>query len=140
MKKLQRTAVLAGLVATGVVMYAGTQLIASQYLRADSEKVNNNQTMCTSKGQSHVIKVQNNTLDPLHTEAQRCDTLTVINADSKLRVMAFGVHEKHITYDGITEQGLDSGQQFTVTLNKTGTFKIHDHLQEEVGGTFTVKP
>jgi hypothetical protein len=140
MKKLQRMGALAGLIVTGVAMYAGTQLIASHYLEAGSEKVNKNKTICDYKGQEHVIKVHDNTLDPMHTDAKRCDSLTVVNADKQIRIMAFGVHEKHITYDGISEKNLDSGQQFTVTLNKTGTFKVHDHLQEEVGGTFTVKP
>lgn len=75
---------------------------------------------------------------PQHTTAKLCDKLTIANEDNQLRLVAFGVHEHHTPYDGITEELLAKGQSLTVTLNQAGTFLFHDHLEDQVNGTFTV--
>jgi hypothetical protein len=54
--------------------------------------------------------------------------------------MAFGKHDKHISYDGVSEQLVAQGQSLTVRLVSTGTYLFHDHEADETSGTFTVSP
>ena len=94
---------------------------------------------CYPNQPNHTIVVKDDRADPVRLEMNRCDTLTVTNLDDVSREMAFGVHEKHLAYDGITEKVLNKGESFTVTLVQTGDFKVHDHEHDEVGATFLVK-
>lgn len=87
---------------------------------------------------AHQVTIQNSKVNPSHTEGVLCDTLTITNRDNTQRLVAFGLHDHHVAYDGITERLLARGQSVTVTLNQTGNFKFHDHLHDEVEGTFTV--
>ncbi|HKR81512.1 MAG TPA: hypothetical protein VJR27_00760 [Candidatus Saccharimonadales bacterium] len=96
------------------------------------------QVACQSQGAQHMVVIQDGQVTPAHTEAKLCDTLTITNNDNVGRVMAFGVHEQHQPYDGVTEQMLHQGDSFTVTLNRSGTYTFHDHLHDEVIGDFTV--
>ena len=86
----------------------------------------------------HQVIIQNNRVVPVNTIAPRCDTLTITNLDDRERLMAFGLHEHHVPYDGITDKILIQGQSLSVTLVQTGHFRFHDHDHDEIQGTFTV--
>lgn len=77
-------------------------------------------------------------MNPPNLEAKLCDRLTISNLDGQLRLLAFGEHEKHISYDGIVEKQLKNGQSFSIELNQLGKYGFHDHFQEEVQARFTV--
>lgn len=96
------------------------------------------QVVCRTQGVHHEVVIENGVVNPTHTEAKLCDTLTITNNDTAGRLMAFGVHEDHVQYDGVTEQMLHQGDSFTVTLNRSGTYIFHDHIHDEVTGDFTV--
>lgn len=87
---------------------------------------------------AHYVVFENNRVTPEQTAARLCDTLTITNKDNRLRLVAFGPHEHHISYDGISEQLLSRGQSLTVTLIKAGTFTFHDHIDDSLRGSFTV--
>jgi hypothetical protein len=93
---------------------------------------------CSVHGTVHTITISGQTMVPDHINGKLCDQLNVINGDDELRLIAFGPHERHVAYDGIAEHALDAHQSFTVTLVQTGTFLIHDHIHDEVHGSFTV--
>jgi hypothetical protein len=104
---------------------------------ADSGKVS---TMCTDgQHQKYELSIKDNGFSPAYVEARRCDTLIIKNLDDRARLIAFGKHEQHIPYDGISERYLLKNEEFSVTLDKTGTFLIHDHNQDEVKATFVVR-
>lgn len=94
---------------------------------------------CQNKGEFHAVEIKNNQAIPALTKAKLCDKLTIVNKDDKLRLMAFGNHNAHIKYNGITEKTLKKDESLSVTLNQAGTYIFHDHLQEEVGGQFIVQ-
>ena len=96
-------------------------------------------TACTTKSTNHTVTITNSQVIPSHTTAKLCDTLTVTNTDDVLRYIAFGRHDEHQAYDGITEKTLEKGKGFTVTLDEVGDYKFHDHLHDEVIGTFSVE-
>lgn len=94
---------------------------------------------CTMTGTHYTVTIQHAQLSESTIHARLCDTLTVKNEDPTLRLMAFGPHEHHQPYDGITEEVLAQGQSLSVTLNQVGTFTFHDHIHDELQGTFTVE-
>lgn len=120
------------LVLTGLVAYGSVKLYAEFKQSPAAES-------CKQKGVNHLIIIKDGVVTPSHIIARPCDTMTVTNNDDVLRYMAFGRHDEHQAYDGITEKTIEKGQSFTVTLDEVGNYKFHDHLHDEVTGTFTVK-
>ena len=94
---------------------------------------------CAPRQMNHLVVVKDNVISPSDFTANRCETLTVTNLDDSERMMAFGVHEQHVAYDGVSEKVLQKGESFTVVLIQTGSFKVHDHDNDEVKSTFEVK-
>jgi plastocyanin len=123
------------LVTVVLACIAAVLLMPSDFLGGGSEATSEN---CTTKHKNHVAVIKNNKVTPAHITAPRCDTLTIVNEDGRGRLIAFGVHDNHVPYDGVAQRALSHGEQFTVTLVKTGDYLFHDHEEEEVGGTFTV--
>ncbi|MEO5628084.1 MAG: hypothetical protein ABIQ89_04340 [Candidatus Saccharimonadales bacterium] len=110
---------------------AQTQLHKNKLSRQQCAKVTSNE---------YTVTIQDNQTNPNHVQAKQCDRLTVINRDDTDRLMAFGVQEAHIVYDEISEKRLNKDESFTVILVQTGDFKVHDHDDDKVKATFTVKP
>lgn len=94
---------------------------------------------CQSEGQNRVVEIKNDKFTPDHIDASVCDKLTIINRDDKLRLIAFGVHDQHIYYNGVTEKAIKTDEELPITLNQLGVYIIHDHLQEEVQAEFKVQ-
>jgi plastocyanin len=86
----------------------------------------------------YTVTIQDGKASNTSLQVAKCDTLTITNEDSTTREIAFGPHDDHVAYDGIAERVLNRGNSFTVTMVKTGSFRWHDHLHDEVEGTFTV--
>jgi hypothetical protein len=87
---------------------------------------------------THRVIVKDDTVDPTTTYASKCDTLVITNLDANQRLMAFGKHDNHISYDGVSEQLLNQGQSLTVHLIKSGSYIFHDHSDQMVRGSFVV--
>jgi len=116
----------------GVIIWGTTSYLNQQY--ADTHQG------CMPGQTNHAVTIQNNVVTPSNTVGSRCETLTITNLDDMQRLIAFGPHEDHVAYDGIKEQAVTKGESLRVTLVQTGTFRFHDHDDDEVQGTFTVKP
>lgn len=93
---------------------------------------------CKELKENHVVTISQGVVKPSFIEAKRCDTLTFINTDKKLREMAFGTHPNHDSYGGETEVKLSEGKPETITLNQTGEYMFHDHLDPATSGYFDV--
>lgn len=133
MKKSNILLTAVGLVAAACLVYLFVQTVAGSYLENESTA-----QLCGTSGHNHRVEIKNDAATPDKVEAKLCDKLTITNLDSKDRKVSFGVHDRHISYDGITEQILRQGQSFTVNLNQAGDYIYHDHFQEETGGSFNV--
>jgi plastocyanin len=119
-------------VAWGVAGLAGAHFSAA----ADASA----QVHCSGKHPNHLVIIKGDKATPQHTAAPRCDSLTISNEDNEIRLIAFGPHEHHVAYDGVTERALGPNQSLTITLNAAGTYNFHDHLHDEMTGEFTVSP
>lgn len=137
-QKISKQAQTSLLVLGAVILAAGTFVGAFKLGPLLSKKSEVGMVTCKSTGQNHTVTIQNDTVSPSHTNATACDTLTIINDDGT-RLLAFGQHDRHVAYDGVREREVAQGQNLTVTLNQKGNFLFHDHDQEDVSGTFTVK-
>ena len=120
--------------AVGIFYVAARAL--SESLQTETKK--SSVATCTHTGATHLVTIRNSKAQPAHTTAKLCDKLKIENQDAQVRLMAFGIHDKHQPYDGIEERALDKNQSFTVTLNQSGNFLFHDHLDDSAQGTFTV--
>jgi plastocyanin len=117
-----------------VVLAAGIIGIATAVQQKSDDDAN-----CTnSHGHHYEVVIQDSTVRPNQVSGQLCDTITFTNKDNEIRELAFGAHEDHVPYDGITERALRQDQSLTITLNKLGTYHFHDHDHDEISGDFTV--
>jgi cytochrome o ubiquinol oxidase operon protein cyoD len=93
---------------------------------------------CQEVHANHKVTISNGKISPSHTEAHLCDTFTFINQDDKTRDIAFGPHPRHENYGGESEVTARKGYAKTITLNQSGTYIFHDHLDPGVIGHLTV--
>jgi hypothetical protein len=132
-----------GLIALGAVILVGATIPAAIWVtHTQSAKLENSRRRCqdsTEKITKHTAIIEHDKVTPSHINAMQCDTLTIINKDDKERLIAFGTHDNHISYDGVSEQTVERGQHITVTLITTGNYLFHDHFEDEVKGTFSVE-
>lgn len=133
---MKKIALDSSLVMLAIATVLGVTLVANMYLTHTA--VAPDSITCTKQGVDHLVAISDDMTSPVNTTAKLCDTLTILNKDAKIRLMAFGPHDDHQPYDGITEQVLAENQSFTVILNRPGTFTFHDHNDDSVIGMFTV--
>ncbi len=132
--RLKNTALMVSglLVVGGVTILGSTQLAKALTVKSES-------ATCTGRpSQTHTAVISNETVTPEQIIAKRCEALSITNLDDKTRLVAFGQHDKHTSYDGVSEKLLAKGESFTITLVQTGEFLYHDHDDETVKGTFSV--
>lgn len=122
------------MIIAAALLVFGSRAIANWYL----SRTMNTATTCTTPGASHFVYIQGGNASPTTTSGTLCDTLTIVNKDPKLRVIAFGPHDRHITYDGVTEQTLAENQSMTITFDEAGAYTFHDHVDDSSIGVFTV--
>lgn len=112
-----------------------THSLADSYL---AQATSPDTPACLRAGKEHKVTVRRGQVEPAHIEAKLCDKLIITNFDDQFRLLAFGEHNNHQAYDGVIEKVLQKNQSLTVTLNKTGTYHFHDHLEYSTQGSFTV--
>lgn len=123
----------------GIVLVIGSTIYLSNKFLAKSSSEVPSSSSCQGNSVSHTVTIKNNHVSPEHTDGTICDTLTITNSDESIRLIAFGQHDNHVSYDGVTQKTLDKNQSLMVTFNQTGTFTFHDHFEDSVQGSFTVR-
>ena len=104
-----------------------------------SAQLENAKRRCEGKQQNlHTVTIRKGVVTPAHIDATRCDRLEIINQDDSPRLIAFGPHDKHISYNGVSEGLLRHDQKLTLTLGVTGAYPFHDHDDWRVSGIFNV--
>jgi plastocyanin len=131
MSKTRTGLVMVGLLAIASVGAFFIFSAANHFLSTDSSQ-------CHTPGINHRVNIQNDAFSVQKISGLLCDTLTITNIDDKIRNIAFGEHDDHQPYNGVTEKILQKNGSFTITFDKTGTFEVHDHLQNETQAFFTV--
>ena len=135
MNQIKGTVLIVGALIILILVITSVLFLSTKLLSSNSS---NDISSCTKLGQDHVVEINNSQIVPEHTTGKLCDRLTIINKDNVIRLLAFGTHAHHQPYDGVGEKILDINQSLTVTLNQSGTYLFHDHIHEQVKGSFTV--
>ena len=125
-----------GILSLGALVVFGTLYLSDRFLPAPTK---NKPLACATTGVTHTASIVNGTVSPIHINAKHCDVLTIVNNDSVVRRMAFGQHDEHIVYNGVSERILKQNESLTVTLDQTGEYLFHDHYQESTQGTILVQ-
>lgn len=127
---------LAGFFVIAVGVIVAVVYLSEHYL--DDRTASKGIVDCKDKGIPRIVTIQNSKISPTHVEAELCDTLTITNKDDQKRLVAFGEHAHHLSYNGISEKLIGKNQNLTVTLNERGTYEFHDHLEAQLIGTVTI--
>lgn len=94
---------------------------------------------CQENKDGHIITISDGKTSPTYIRARLCDTLTFVNEDDREREITFGSHPEHGSYGGMYEVSVSSRRTETITLNQSGNFVFHDHLDPNVTGNFSVE-
>jgi hypothetical protein len=136
MKATKRVVLIILFLGITVILVGGVGMGASRYLASNKKSPISS---CTSTNGSKLnVTIKNDTAIPVHIDAKQCDVLTITNADPVDRLIAFGPHDDHISYDGIKEKLLKQNDSLTIKLDQVGNFRFHDHENDNVISTFTV--
>jgi heme/copper-type cytochrome/quinol oxidase subunit 4 len=95
---------------------------------------------CQGQHTNHEITIQNGQVNPGHTLADKCDTLTFISEDNEPRKINFGTSPQQKSYAGETELLIQKGRNQTITLSDSGAYQFYDHFHAETAGDFYVTP
>lgn len=93
---------------------------------------------CADIGANHQVIIKNGQMNPRHTEARLCDSLTFINQDDAALSIMFGSYAEPEDYGGEMGVTVRKGRTKTITLNQLGSHLFHDHHHPEVPGSFVV--
>lgn len=137
MRRVPRIILIASFV-VGAALVGGITYYAANHFLADNSQTASKIFTCATRHVNHQVKIQYSVIMPIHTQARLCDSLTITNRDDRLRLIAFGPHDHHAAYDGVTEKTLGLDQSLTITLNQLGTYSFHDHIADQLVGSFTV--
>jgi hypothetical protein len=137
MRTVQKIGATIGGVCLAVGLVFTVTYLANHYLsQQDHEQAT--ALICKTTRTHHQIVIKDGLVSPQFTYAHLCDVLTITNKDDASRLMAFGQHDHHQKYGSIVEKMLIKNQQFTVQLTQPGKYIFHDHLDEQVEGSFDV--
>ncbi len=73
----------------------------------------------------------------LHIQAGQ--TVTWINDDSIAHMVDSDPHPSHTILSALQSPQIESGQSYSITFTKTGTFPYHCHLHPSMKGTIVVE-
>lgn len=117
------------------------EIIVSQAQKEGIAQISDKETgACVENKNSHIVTISGGAASPNIIEAKRCDTLTFINKDAAVREITFGTHPEHASYGGEDRVILDDERPETITLNESGDFVFHDHMDPNLNGRFFVAP
>lgn len=154
-KPLYNVGFFGGTIAIILIVVVGSIFIMNnlQYNMAPSEvtrklaqdeaiaKVGGRETgACQTIGVNHRIIINSSSVNPLFTQASRCDTLTFINESNRTYDIMFGTHPVHQNYGGESHVPLRKNYAKTITLNQSGIFNFHEDVKYELSGSFKVLP
>lgn len=107
----------------------------------------------SSSAMKNEVTYTGNGFSPKSLTVKKGDTVTWLNKDSDQLWVASGVHPDHTLYDGTSRaqhcpntantafdqcKGMPTGQSYSFTFNKVGTWEYHNHLNPSESGEVVV--
>ncbi len=106
-----------------------------------------------SGGEEHRIRITNSGFIPKEVSVERGEAVTFVNEDDTEHWVASNLHPTHTVYPnsdirkcGTKDEeimfdscrGLKKGETYTFVFTEIGTWRFHDHLRANLGGTVVV--
>jgi len=85
------------------------------------------------------VKIKNFAFDPADIRIKKGTTVTWINEDSDPHKIASNPHPVHTDLPELVSGTLSSGQSYSFTFTKTGTFGYHCHIHPSMTGRIIVE-
>lgn len=93
----------------------------------------------TTSATAMTVSVTANGFSPAVVTVPVNGTVTFVNNDTQQHQPSSAPHPLHTEYPPLNSSVLTSGQSFTVTFTRAGTFNVHDHLNPGLRATITVR-
>lgn len=85
------------------------------------------------------VEIKDGRFTPSELKIKKGDTIIWINRDSSQTWPASAIHPTHQVYPGFDAlRGLSTGESYSFTFDKVGSWKYHDHLNSSVTGVVMV--
>jgi plastocyanin len=111
-------------------------------LQAVPGEENVEEMIVNSDSESSIIKtveITSSGFSPKDIEINVGDTVTWDNKDSKAHWPASDNHPTHTLYSEFDAlRGIGSGEEYSFTFDKKGSWEYHDHMNPSLTGTITV--
>ena len=141
-KPILHYSILAFMYAIGAVtLLSHTVLHAMEGSGHEQTHTGSKSISCATPATQHaVITFTPSGISPATSIVDRCTEVTVRNMTDQKVIVALGGHSHHVSYPGFTESELEPGQSYRFRAAQGGTYPIHDHDDNRLAGTLTVKP
>lgn len=93
---------------------------------------------CQGQHDNHQITLNDDTINPVHTYADKCDTLTFVNEDITAQKIMFGQPEQPTAYAGLSDITARDDRNKTITLSESGSYRFYSESNQEISGFLTV--
>src|SRR5581483_1545314 len=101
-----------------IVFFVGFAFYVANTMSSAKSSADSVIYQCPKLKAHHMVYIKNDQLSTTHVNGHLCDTMTIVNEDNTIRLIAFGPHEHHVAYDGVTEEAVSQNQKVTITFNQ----------------------
>jgi hypothetical protein len=122
----------------GVVLLAVIVLVGFGIWNSTRDK--EPEQTCAQPGITHEVQLKDDSFNKTNLTLRMCDILKIVNLDTNTFSLAFGVHDKHVSYPGYSQTELRPNEYITVSALEAGAFRMHDHLRDNAYIDLTIQP
>ena len=87
---------------------------------------------------TYTVTIKNFAFSPQTLTINKGDTVIWVNEDSAPHQIASNPHPTHTDLPGLVSGSLSTGQSYSFTFDKAGTFGYHCHIHPSMTGTIIV--
>ncbi len=95
--------------------------------------------LCALPGAEHVLTLKDDAFSQSSLVLNQCDVIKVVNLDTQIYELAFGVYESHINYPGYIETQIRPNEFIAIDALQAGDYRLHDHLRDKASIEFSIR-
>jgi Mlc titration factor MtfA (ptsG expression regulator) len=123
--------------ADGLVLVIAFCLVLFGITHTNTSKDN---AVCQKAGKENQLTLRDDRFSPNKLTLRQCDTIKIVNLDTRTFSLAFGTHESHIAYPGFSEQVIRPNEFIVIDAVQAGSYLMHDHLRDQAQVNLTITP
>lgn len=122
-------------IAAGVLTLAAVGFGSMQLLTKDTAT-----DVCAAAGQKHRVVISDDAFSKTEMTLKQCDSLTIVNQDTRPHQIAFGERASHASYPGFKSLIVRQDESITLDAVQPGQYELHDHLRDNARLQLTIQP